>query len=215
MSAGYCQNPGCLTPLFEDAGDKNVHIAEMAHIVAASDTGPRADVQLSAQERGAYENLVLLCASCHTRIDKAPEHYTDSMVVGWKQSHVARIAATFGAVEYGTRQEACQAIAPALAENLAIFNEYGPDNDYRVDSESPTAAVWRRKVLSRILPNNRKILAVLDANRRHLKDNELATLEQFRQHIDDLEARHLGDSHTVGARFPADMSTILCEGANA
>ena len=74
-SGGYCQRPECASRLFVDTGTKNVHIAEMAHIIAASDDGPRADAKASAAEKGSYDNLILLCANCHTSIDKAPEDF--------------------------------------------------------------------------------------------------------------------------------------------
>jgi hypothetical protein len=78
--------------------------------------------------------------------------------------------------------------------------------------ENELAQVWQKKVRSRIVPNNRQILAVLDANRRHLKGEELMTLEQFRLHVDDLEARHLEKGlTTVGRRFPEGMQVILAE----
>lgn len=131
------------------------------------------------------------------------------MIIEWKVSHAARIAATFGAVEYDTRRSAHRAIKPPLEENRAIFAEYGPEGDHRFDPESPMAPVWRRKVRSRILPNNRRILALLDVNRRHLTAAESATLEQFRQHVDDMEVRHVGEGQSVGIRFPTGMNTIL------
>jgi|SRR5258708_5769658 hypothetical protein len=215
-SAGFCQNPLCQRVLFMDTGNHRVHIAEMAHVFAANDKGPRAKVELTARERGAYENLILLCPSCHTMIDKAPKDFPDGLLIEWKHSHFKRIAAAFGAVEYGSRQTARAAIEPALAENRMIFDDYGPENDYRLNPESELAIAWQRKVRSRVLPNNRKILAVLDANRRHLRGSEVKTLEQFRQHIDDMEARHLGEGVTaVGRRFPDGMRAILGETSNA
>lgn len=36
-SAGYCQNPGCAQLLFSDEAGKSIHIAEMAHVYAASE----------------------------------------------------------------------------------------------------------------------------------------------------------------------------------
>ena len=215
-SAGFCQRPDCQRRLFVDTDSRNLHIAEMAHVFAANNKGPRANVELTEDERGAYENLILLCPSCHSIIDKAPDDFPDDLLVEWKRSHVERIAAAFGAVEYSGRQAAREAIEPALAENRLIFEEYGPENEYQFDPESEFAQVWQRKVRSRVLPNNRKVLAILDANRCHLRGEELTTLEQFRQHIDDLEARHLGeDVVAVGRRFPDGMQTILAEGSDA
>lgn len=215
-SAGFCQHPGCQRGLFVEIDRTRLHIAEIAHIFAAADRGPRAKIELTDRERAAYENLILLCPSCHTIVDKTPDEHPDDLLVKWKCNHVARIAAAFGAVNYIDRRAVRSAIEPALSENRLIFDEYGPQNNYRFDPESELAQVWKQKVLSRILPNNRKILLILDTNRCQLRDHELTTLEQFRQHIDDLEARHLGESVAVlGRHFPARMNTLLEENGAA
>jgi hypothetical protein len=152
----------------------------------------------------------MLCPSCHKIIDKAPDSFPDRLLCQWKRSHAERIATAFGAVEYGSKQAVRVAIEPALTENRTIFEAYGPENEYRFDPENELADVWRRKVLSRVLPNNRKVLTILDVNRRHLSSRELATLEEFRQHVDDLEERHLGEGGaSVGRRFPDGMREIL------
>lgn len=211
-SGGYCQRPDCERPLFIDTEMANIHIAEIAHVFSANDRGPRANQKLSKAERGHYDNLILLCPSCHTTIDKAPDDFTDETVLDWKRNHVERIAALFGAVEYSCRRDARAAIEPILAENAMIFEEYGPDNDYRYDPESDFADVWKRKMLAHIIPNNRTTLAILDANRCHLSASERTTVEHLRQHIDDLEARHLGDGvASVGRRYPPEMKSILEE----
>jgi len=209
-SGGYCQRPECPNRLFIDTGTKNIHVAEMAHIIAASGRGPRADAKVTRPNKGSYDNLILLCANCHTTIDKAPTDFPDNMIREWKRKHVERINSLFGAVEYPDRASARKAIEPAFAENRAVFDQYGPHNDYRENPESELAQVWQRKMRAIILPNNRKALTILDANRRHLSDTEAKTLEMFRQHIDDLEAKHIGErSGDVASRFPAGMSDIL------
>lgn len=211
-SGGFCQNPGCYDNLFVDTGTQNVHIAEIAHIFAASDDGPRPDPNLSEADRGSYKNLILLCPSCHTIIDKASSDFPDVLVTGWKRDHIERIKAAFGAVVYGTRSAARDAIAPTILENYAIFTDYGPDNEYSSNPESELADVWRRKVLSRVLPNNRKILAILDVNRLLLRKDEAITLEHFRQHVEEMEARHLGMGvRAVGRRYPKQMSNMFLE----
>lgn len=208
-SAGHCQNPNCLRRLFENAGETQFHIAEMAHIVAASKTGPRPTPIRSVEYRSSYDNLILLCPNCHTTVDKAPNYYTEDTIKEWKLRHEERIAAAFGATECSTRVRARALIEPFLSENQTIFHTYGPNNDYRSNPESPMAATWRRKVYERILPNNRRLLSILDANRIHLNAEEESTLELFRQHIDDLEARHLGENHTGTVQFPRAMDSIL------
>jgi hypothetical protein len=208
-SGGRCQNPNCLADLFVTLGDTNIHIAEMAHVFGASDEGPRAEITLSAAQRGAYENLILLCPTCHAKVDKAEKEFPDSLILKWKQQHKNKIQELFGVIEYGTRQDARAAIEPLLEENRLIFEEYGPETPERYNPESDAPSIWKRKIITRILPNNRQLLRILDRNRRHLREDELRPLEAFRQHVDDFEAKHLGESSSSGMRFPAAFSKIL------
>lgn len=211
-SGGYCQRPECADRLFVDTGTTNIHVAEMAHIIGASAKGPRADATVTRADKGAYENLILLCARCHTIIDKAPVDFPDNMIREWKRKHVERINSLFGAVEFPDRSSVRNAVESALAENRSVFEQYGPNNDYSQNPESDIAKVWQRKMRAIILPNNRKILAIIDTNRRHLRQTERTTLELFRQHIDDLEAKHIGEgSGDVASRFPDGMNEILTE----
>lgn len=208
-SAGHCQRPECRQPLFFGDATATIHYGEVAHIIAASPAGPRGCAS-APDAGGSYENLILLCPTCHTIIDKAPDAYPVSLVREWKRQHARRLAEAFGAVEYPDRASARHAIEPALGENRAIFDHYGPHNPYRMDPESEDAAVWQRKVRSTVLPNNRRLLLVLDANRRHLSTEENKVVEAFRLHVDDLEARHLGGEGAVrGHRFPQRMNAVL------
>ena len=208
-SAGYCQNSSCSRELFIDSFGKRIHVAEIAHVFAAKDMGPRANRELSEAERGAFENLILLCSNCHTIVDKASDQYTDTVIFGWKRDHATKLQAIFGVVRYETRAQARKAIEPPLHENNFIFRNLGPHNDQRLNPESEAAEVWRRKVVTRILPNNRRVLAYLDANVHLLTFDEFAVLEAFRQHVDDLEARHLEGYDEGGRTFPEGMGVIL------
>jgi hypothetical protein len=208
-SGGYCQNPACKRELFVDAAGKSIHVAEMAHVFAANDDGPRAKAQMSKAERGAFENLILLCAVCHTMIDKAPDAYTDDMILGWKRDHAQKLQGLFGVTEFPNRGAARAVIAPLLNENRAIFERYGPHIEAARDPESGAAETWRRKMLTRILPNSNRIIAQLDANRALLTKDEPGVVEAFRQHIDDLEAVHIEGRREDASRLPADMQNIL------
>jgi hypothetical protein len=208
-SAGYCQNPACANELFVDAAGKSIHVAEMAHVFAANDGGPRAKPQLTEAERGAFENLIVLCANCHTMVDKAPDAFPDQTMLAWKREHAEKLRGLFGAVQFDSRAEARRVVEPLLAQNSAIFQNYGPHIDAARNPESGAAEQWKRKMLTRILPNNRRVLTVLDANRQLLTEGEKASLEKFRQHIDDLEAFHIEDSRLDGTQFPAEISEIL------
>ncbi|WP_139267650.1 MULTISPECIES: hypothetical protein [unclassified Beijerinckia] len=182
----------------------------MAHIIAAANRGPRADASKSAAEKGAFENLVMLCTACHTMIDQAPADFPDALIVQWKYEHTEKLKAIFGVVRCASRQEARAFITPLLAENHAIFEDCGPHKAIGGLADLELASKWLVRMRTNIIPNNRKALAILDANRDLLSEDECQILEQFRLHTEDLEARHLTDTITGGQRrFPDDMATIL------
>lgn len=208
-SAGYCQNPACTQALFvETAKGSSAHFAEIAHIFAASDTGPRANPGLTEQERGAYENLILLCANCHTIVDKVPDDYPDSLMRQWKRDRANHLTALFGAMHLPSRTEVRQAIEPLMTANKVALDKYGPGTDARFNPESDAPEIWRRKMLGTIIPNNKRIAAILDKNRDHMIAEEPNVLEEFRQHIDDLIARHL-EGVAGGRRYPRAMNRMM------
>lgn len=151
----------------------------------------------------------MLCAFCHTIVDKAPEAYPDEKVLGWKRNHASKLKALFGVVEFSSREAAWEAVEPILSQNHAIFDQYGPNIEAAENPESGAPERWKRKMLTRILPNNSRVLALLDANRKLLRKEELETLELFRQHLDDLQAYHIEGLRSDASRFPAAMTSIL------
>lgn len=208
-SAGYCQNPGCASELFVEVAGSSFHIAEMAHVFAATDGGPRTKVELSTVERGSFDNLILLCANCHTMVDKAPEVFLHDMMIDWKNKHANKLQEIFGAVKLDDRVNARKVIEPILIQNETIFRLYGPHIEAASNPESGAAERWKRKMLTLILPNNKKMLIILDVNVHLLEDDEKATVEQFRQHVDDLEAFHIEGVREDASRFPEDLAKIL------
>lgn len=207
-SAGYCQNPGCSGKLFDEAEGQRFLIAELAHVFAAQDDGPRANAELSEEERGAFENLIVLCANCHTKVDKAPDAFPDSTLQRWKREHEQKLMKLFGVQKFDDRESVRDAVEPLLIENRTVFEMYGPHIEQANNPESGAAEQWKRKVLTIIIPNNRKVLSIVDANRHLLSDNEKITTEKFRQHIDDLEAFHIEEVRQDSSRFPVEMANI-------
>jgi len=207
-SAGYCQNPSCTEKLFNEVEGKRFLIAEMAHVFAAQDDGPRPNPELTEEERGAFENLIVLCANCHTMIDKASEAFPDAMMKRWKEKHEQKLSNMFGVLTFDDRESIRDVIEPLLIENKTVFDMYGPHIEEAQNPEGGAAERWKRKVLSIIIPNNRKVLSFVDANRHLLSDSEKSINELFRQHIDDLEAFHIEDVRQDSSRFPVEMTHI-------
>ncbi|MEZ4772391.1 MAG: SAVED domain-containing protein [Bacteroidia bacterium] len=63
----------------------------MAHIIGASEKGPRGRQKVSILAQTDFENLMLLCAECHKEIDANPDKYTENILKEWKRDHEERI----------------------------------------------------------------------------------------------------------------------------
>jgi hypothetical protein len=208
-SAGHCNRPNCHRYLFSDSQMADYNIGEMAHIIAASGKGPRADYSLGEEDKATYDNLILLCPSCHTEIDKAPGIFPKELIIEWKKNHRATIIQTIGIPRLETRGDGKTFVKGLLRKNKAIFDSLNPELAYKENPEAEEATVWNRKMIAQIIPNNQRILIFLDQNFHLLNDGELLVVESFRQHLDDLIERHLGDNLGIASRFPTEMNNIL------
>jgi len=180
----------------------------MAHIFACADNGPRPNPGLTAEERGSYDNIILLCANCHTEIDKAPERYDDATVKNWKRDHWQKLSAALGVVKFSDRSELRNQIELLLAENRSIHRTVGPDLEYKFNPEAAEAEAWQARVRGSIIPNSNRILAILSENRHLLTKSELVTFGDFKVHVDGLVLRHLDGQNIPNVRFPVGMEEI-------
>lgn len=62
-------------------------LGEQAHIVAREPEGPRGASNLDSAARDAYSNLILLCPTDHTRVDKLPKDFPVDALLRIKTEH--------------------------------------------------------------------------------------------------------------------------------
>lgn len=74
--------------------DNEVHIGEMAHIIAKSENGTRGGENIFV-DRNSYNNLILLCANHHLEVDQNPLLYTTSKLHEIKANHEKNISSFF------------------------------------------------------------------------------------------------------------------------
>lgn len=86
-SGNRCAN--CKVELSFDAehSSGSFPLGEQAHIVAAELDGPRGKSILTAEERDAYANLILLCPTDHRRIDRDVDNYPVEKLHQIKTAH--------------------------------------------------------------------------------------------------------------------------------
>ena len=91
-SAGRCEFSGCNEPVWYNGltlSDGN--FAEVAHIIGASQDGPRGNKD-SEDLQQEFSNLMLLCSKCHKEIDDNEDKYPADLLRTWKKEHEDRIS---------------------------------------------------------------------------------------------------------------------------
>lgn len=205
-SGGYCQRPGCGVFLF-DEGD--VDFAQMAHIVAATTGGARdmPKAVIDEQGRAHHSNIAVLCANCHTVVDKDPGRHPIETMHLWKARSQELHERAHGTPLFADRAKARNYVEPLLAENHLAFETYGPQDD---NFSTERADLWRHHVVRVVVPNNAKIARCLAVNRLLLTPAEQDLADRFELHQQEFAARHILDDHATGTTtFPDGMDEIL------
>lgn len=79
----------CKTKVILNAtgNDEAAQIGEIAHIIGSSEDGPRGDSNFPKDKLDYYENLILLCPTCHKKIDKQENSYSPEDLRKMKIEH--------------------------------------------------------------------------------------------------------------------------------
>ena len=91
-SGNRCAFPKCDSPVIAEVDDERERIAEMAHMIAYSDDGPRSDPALAPEDRNKASNLILLCPTHHTLVDKLEHQYHVHVLREMKRQHEGKFA---------------------------------------------------------------------------------------------------------------------------
>ena len=156
-------------------------LGEMAHIIARQPTGRRG---VPGGGSNAYDNLILLCPTHHTEIDKAPEGtFPVELLQEWKDAHERRVREALEAKSYASRADLFRGIGFLLADNYQIWKIYGPESEEAQRNPFSNAAqFWQLRKVGQIIPNNAKICAALDGSRSLLTPQEYVVAAQFKEH---------------------------------
>ena len=95
-SGNTCAFPDCDSPVIADVGDDSKPLAEMAHMIAYNDNGPRSDPSLPTEKRNKASNLILLCPTHHRLVDKFEYQFNVHVLREMKLQHERK----FGGAEF-------------------------------------------------------------------------------------------------------------------
>jgi hypothetical protein len=210
-AAGLCSAPKCQQDCIPFLNSKTATvIGEMAHVIAQSKNGPRGDGKKAGED--IYENLILLCPTCHTKIDKAPANtYSCELLLKWKTEHETKVRSSLNVPRYENLQQLAKAINQILVENNSVWKKVGPDSELaKRNPLSAGARIWSFQKLSTVIPNNKRIAQLLDAHKNLLSLADWNVCAEFVQHASAFEqnAYDRVDSDAV-PRFPNSFGEFI------
>lgn len=179
----------------------------MAHIIAHSANGPRGGVKSGDDN---YVNLILLCPTHHTIIDKAPEgQFTVERLLQWKATHERRIEESLAAQIFADRTQLDTFISRRLIENHTCWMIYGPESATAKANPNSTAGFfWPFRKLSHIVPNNRQIISAIRSNDALFGLNEYRVACEFVEHAEGFERNCTVQTENV-PRFPVEFGNMF------
>lgn len=168
---GFCQNPSCNKPLFLHIGENSISIANVAHIIGHGNSGPRSDHELAEYiDTDGIANLIMLCLECHKAIDELEKDFSAEEIQFWKTEHTQRIRALFSVPNIKDEHELLAEVNDLLDINGALFRECGPYSKNVLGGLGGDGLkVWRKRCLDTILPNNQRIIALIENNKKNFK----------------------------------------------
>lgn len=186
-AAGRCSYPTCdadCLPLLEFRSPTIV--GEMAHVISRNPSGPRGR---PAPRDDTYSNLILLCPTHHTLVDKAPERrFPPALLLEWKADHEREIESALAAPAFSDRGSLNIFMRRVLTENRACWATYGPESARARKNPNSTAGLfWPFRKLALIVPNNRRLISAIRSNRELLDDDEYNAACEFIEHAEGFE----------------------------
>lgn len=205
-----CSNPQCghgLTALL--ASGVGYNIGEMAHVIAKNPGGPRGG---PAGGGDTYQNLLLLCPTCHRMIDKAPAgEFPEQMLLQWKEMHEARIREIGKKTTFDSKDALWDAVRTLLQENRILWRDIGPrSNAANRNPGSNLYRIWNFRKLDTIVPNNRKIINYIEFNKDFLVGGELELFMMFKMHARAFE-NHQYDRTEDYPLFPVEFGGMFTQ----
>ena len=215
-AAGRCSFRGCNERLTVEqaVGLTPYTLGEMAHIKGNKAGSNRYDSLQSEIERDGYNNLILLCPTHHTLIDKSEneEAYSVEYLHEMKIEHENNISNRLNIQKYSNLEQLKDQISIYMSENYQSWEQYGPtsDNARKYPNSDNIHALWTSERLSTIVPNNRELVKLLNENRNLFSRTEQQIISKFLTHVKSYE-KWVNDEIPYQAvlRFPSEFSYLI------
>lgn len=112
--------------------------------------------------------------------------------------------------KYWFRYRARKAIKKYLNENKNVFNSYGPYSDSAKNKPYETEKQWIRLSNKKIIPNNERIIEIVNKNSHLLREDEMQLFEDFKIHASGFAYNKSSEDLSSAVKFyPKEFSNIF------
>lgn len=189
-AAGICSFDDCGIRVTGIA-DGSYTLGEMAHIKGNRGGSNRYDAQQSDSDRHDYNNLILLCPTHHTLIDKSENEaiYTVEVLLDMKKRHEEAVLKKLNETEINNLAELKYKINQYLTDNYNAWSQYGPLSG-RAQKNPQSESLYKTWVQARseiIVPNNRAIKSLLKSYGHLFSKSDQQVISEFILHVDSYE----------------------------
>jgi hypothetical protein len=130
-ASGRCSIATCRINLILDTppNDKDCQIGQIAHIVGYGKNGPRANATYPSNKINSYENLILLCPTCHATVDNQSSKYSVEALHEIKTNHESWVTQQLdqAIVTFAELEVAAKAIASGQHATYSDFYVITPE----------------------------------------------------------------------------------------
>lgn len=213
-SGNLCGFPECNVEITAIPQGMGYTLGEMAHIKGDKPTSCRYDQDQPDVERNSHNNLILLCPTHHTIIDK-PENlstYTVDVLMKMKEDHVQSVKGKLKVDPIGNVEDLKQKISTYLTDNHTCWNQYGPlsEGAQRRPHSSALHKLWLQMRLEKIVPNNRAIAQLLKVNRSLFDNAHQPIISDFMTHVESYESWVISDNtYESVLPFPQSFQLLI------
>lgn len=205
LSGNSCAFTGCSNLIVDSYGN---FIGQVCHIKAASEGGERFDSEMTNEGRRNFDNLILFCYEHHQVTNDILKYPVETMYK-IKKKHEEKIRNSFLSPSFNSIDKLAGSIKRLLVQNFQVWKSYGPESDEaKANPISNLAEVWNLRKIDTIIPNNIKILNMIETNLDLINIKELEIYYKFIEHAKGFEENCYGRVEGV-QRFPVEFEEVV------
>lgn len=127
----------------------------------------------------------------------------------WKRTHEDWVDSWSAEGTYTTSTDVAQEIQRLLIQNHTHFEEYGPTSVAAAENPASTAqAIWVARKLDTILPNNRRIVSLMEKYYHMMPNAAICSFPKFKMHVEAYEGNQYERVEKYPL-FPTDFSSAI------